>query len=105
MTAVYSSLMSRKINVGVVGLGYWGPNLARNIHSLDGCHLKAVCDFNEDRLDHFRSNYPLVEQFKEFDAEMLTRESCWFLCGLLRLSVVKECCGGFDVNFTCDPDL
>ena len=63
--------MSRKINVGVVGLGYWGPNLARNIHSLDSCHLKAVCDFNEDRLDHFRSNYPLVEQFKEFDSFLL----------------------------------
>jgi predicted dehydrogenase len=41
--------MSReRIRVGVVGLGYWGPNLARNLNELDGCELAWCCDADED---------------------------------------------------------
>lgn len=32
------------VRVGVVGLGYWGPNLARNFASLPGCELAWLCD-------------------------------------------------------------
>src|SRR5580704_5785299 len=32
------------IRVGVVGLGYWGPNLARNFAAIDGCKLAWLCD-------------------------------------------------------------
>ena len=32
------------VRVGVVGLGYWGPNLARNFASLPGCELAWCCD-------------------------------------------------------------
>jgi predicted dehydrogenase len=32
------------VNVGVVGLGYWGPNLARNFAAIDGCELSWLCD-------------------------------------------------------------
>jgi len=34
--------------VGVVGLGYWGPNLARNFDGLAGCELSWVCDASEE---------------------------------------------------------
>ena len=34
----------RRVTVGVVGLGYWGPNLARNFAALDGCELRWCCD-------------------------------------------------------------
>ena len=34
----------RDIAVGVVGLGYWGPNLARNFAALEGCELRWCCD-------------------------------------------------------------
>jgi len=30
--------------VGVVGLGYWGPNLARNLAAIPGCELRWLCD-------------------------------------------------------------
>ena len=40
--------MSDKIGIGVVGLGYWGPNLVRNFRSLRDCRLKAMCDLSED---------------------------------------------------------
>jgi predicted dehydrogenase len=32
------------IRVGVIGFGYWGPIVARNFHSADGCRLAAICD-------------------------------------------------------------
>src|SRR3954453_3091142 len=35
---------SRVIRVGVVGLGYWGPNLARNFDALEDCELAWICD-------------------------------------------------------------
>src|SRR5579872_1158648 len=35
------------IRVGVVGLGYWGPNLARNFHALPGSELVWCCDASE----------------------------------------------------------
>jgi predicted dehydrogenase len=36
-----------RIGVGVVGLGYWGPNLARNFDALPGCELRWCCDGRE----------------------------------------------------------
>ena len=42
------------INVGVVGCGYWGPNLIRNFRQSSDCQLKAICDTSEQRLKHMR---------------------------------------------------
>ncbi len=53
--------MKKPITVGVVGCGYWGPNLVRNFRSLPDCHLKMMCDLSQDRLAHLRSLYPDVE--------------------------------------------
>jgi predicted dehydrogenase len=36
------------VRVGVVGLGYWGPNLARNFDGLPGCELTWVCDASKE---------------------------------------------------------
>src|SRR5689334_8172000 len=49
--------MSSPINVGVIGCGYWGPNLVRNFKALTSCRLKAICDVNESRLRHLRTLY------------------------------------------------
>ncbi|HYB22596.1 MAG TPA: Gfo/Idh/MocA family oxidoreductase [Solirubrobacteraceae bacterium] len=35
------------VRVGVVGLGYWGPNLARNLAAIPGCQLAWLCDADE----------------------------------------------------------
>src|SRR6202043_3485602 len=53
--------MKQPISVGVVGCGYWGPLLVRNLKGLPNCHLKIVCDLNEARLKHLRGLYPDVE--------------------------------------------
>lgn len=52
--------MSQLISVGVIGCGYWGPNLVRNFKSLPNCRLAAVCDASETRVKHMRSLYPEV---------------------------------------------
>ena len=45
------------LNVGVVGCGYWGPNLVRNFRQSSSCHLKVLCDASESRLNHMRRLY------------------------------------------------
>ena len=32
------------IQVGVIGYGYWGPQIARNFHSLEDCEVSVICD-------------------------------------------------------------
>ncbi len=39
------------ISVGLIGYGYWGPNLARNFDETDGVHLAAIADGRADRRD------------------------------------------------------
>ncbi len=53
--------MTKHLTVGVVGCGYWGPNLIRNFRSLPDCKLKTICDISEARLRHLRGLYPEVE--------------------------------------------
>ncbi len=48
------------VRAGVIGCGYWGPNVIRNLASLDGCELWAVCDLDPARLDGLRKRYPAV---------------------------------------------
>lgn len=50
--------MTDKVRVGVVGLGYWGPNLARNFDRLEGAELAYCCDLDEGNLAKARSLYP-----------------------------------------------
>jgi predicted dehydrogenase len=59
--------MKQPIVVGVVGCGYWGPNLVRNFKGLSNCNLRAMCDTSEVRLEHMRSLYSDVEGVTDFD--------------------------------------
>src|SRR6266446_2432567 len=62
--------MNKPISIGVVGCGYWGPNLIRNFRALPDCHLRLMCDLDEQRLQHLRSLYPEVEGHVDY-AHML----------------------------------
>jgi len=46
------------VRVAVVGLGYWGPNLVRNLQALPGADLQMICDKNGQRLDQITRRYP-----------------------------------------------
>ncbi len=45
------------INVALIGFGYWGPNVARNIHTNPNLNLHTVCDINQDKLKKAKSTY------------------------------------------------
>jgi predicted dehydrogenase len=62
--------MPKQIKVGVVGCGYWGPNLVRNFRALPDCSLKMMCDISAQRLEHLRGLYPEVKGEMDF-AHML----------------------------------
>ena len=48
------------IRIGVVGYGYWGPNLVRNFAECPGAVVTAVCDTRAERLEQARRRYPAV---------------------------------------------
>lgn len=49
---------AKPVRIGVVGMNYWGPNLARNFARLPGADLAWCCDLDEAVLDRHRSAYP-----------------------------------------------
>lgn len=59
------------IRVGVIGYGYWGPNIVRNLHGLDSTRVEAVCDKSEAALARVRKAYPGVKTCTD-PADILT---------------------------------
>jgi predicted dehydrogenase len=48
------------INIGIIGYGYWGPNVARNFNSCPGAKLVTISDLNEKRLKLAKATFPFV---------------------------------------------
>jgi predicted dehydrogenase len=46
------------VRVGVAGLGYWGPNLARNFAAIPGCELLWLCDSDAAKRDKLARSHP-----------------------------------------------
>ncbi len=46
------------LGIGVIGCGYWGPNVIRNFASIEACELRAVCDLDPERLSSVHRRYP-----------------------------------------------
>jgi predicted dehydrogenase len=55
------------LNIGVVGCGYWGPNLIRNFRALQDCRMRVICDQDVNRLKQLKTLYPEVRTETEFD--------------------------------------
>jgi predicted dehydrogenase len=49
------------IRVGVIGYGYWGPNIVRNFMEVPGATVEAVSDVSSARLDHLHVRYPSIK--------------------------------------------
>ena len=56
------------VRVAVVGLGYWGPNLVRNLHELPDAEVAYVCDGRAEPLETIRRRYPACRVTRSFDA-------------------------------------
>jgi predicted dehydrogenase len=55
------------VRVGVVGLGYWGPNLARNFDGLSGCELAWLCDTSDEARERVGSALPRARMTSELN--------------------------------------
>jgi predicted dehydrogenase len=55
------------MRVGVVGLGYWGPNLARNFAAIEGCELAYCCDASEGARRRVAQMFPGANVTAELD--------------------------------------
>ena len=55
------------INTAVIGFGYWGPNLARNIFQSTSMSLEVICDISQARLDKAHKLYPSVKLTTDFN--------------------------------------
>jgi predicted dehydrogenase len=67
------------VRTAVVGLGYWGPNLVRNLHELPTADLSVVCDLNPALVEKIGRRYPGVRTSTSLD-EILADESIEALC-------------------------
>jgi predicted dehydrogenase len=56
----------KPIRFGVIGAGYWGPHLIRNITEIPGSKLSVVADLSEDRLAALQPRYPTVTMTTDF---------------------------------------
>jgi predicted dehydrogenase len=68
MAGYASSNGTRPVSVAVVGLGYWGPNLVRNLVELPESSVACVCDTRQSRLDAISRRYPGIAGVESFDA-------------------------------------
>lgn len=49
------------INLGVIGFGYWGPNIVRNFNSIEGVRVAMICDKNQSSINRAKKAYPHIE--------------------------------------------
>ena len=55
------------IRIGIIGVGYWGPNLVRTFSSIRGCEVAVVCDRDVTRLKHISEAFPAIRLTTETD--------------------------------------
>ncbi|HZR00762.1 MAG TPA: Gfo/Idh/MocA family oxidoreductase [Chloroflexota bacterium] len=56
-----------RVRVGIVGAGYWGPNLIRTFAGLDGCEVAWVCDRRPGRLQYIAERFPELPLTDRYD--------------------------------------
>lgn len=50
----------KKVRIGIVGVGYWGPNLVRSFSQIDSCELLYCCDLRRENLEHIKKLFPFL---------------------------------------------
>lgn len=59
-------MTSHKINIGIIGCGYWGPNLIRNYVAIPEAEVVALADLRDERLEHMKRLYPHIASTKDY---------------------------------------
>src|SRR5260370_27508428 len=71
---------SNLVRVGVIGYGYWGPNVVRNLQGLENCQLVTICDNNSDSLRRASRLHPGVVLTTAF-SQLLTSPQIDLIAG------------------------
>lgn len=58
--------MNKKVNIALVGYGYWGVNLLRNLTTIKQSEVLMVCDSREERLKVINETYPGIDTTTSF---------------------------------------
>jgi len=53
------------IGVGVIGYGYWGPNIVRNLRGLEGCQVVGICDQSPAAQKRIQSANPGIPVYSD----------------------------------------
>jgi predicted dehydrogenase len=69
----------KTVTLGIIGCGYWGPNLLRNFMKLPDCRIKRVSDLKPGRLEWVRDKFPDVETTQDY-REILNDEEIEAVC-------------------------
>ncbi|MDX6468306.1 MAG: hypothetical protein QOF75_109, partial [Gaiellaceae bacterium] len=56
-----------RLRFGVIGLGYWGPNLVRNLHEVEDAEVAYICDRRPEALRKISQRYPAVQCTERLD--------------------------------------
>ena len=62
------------VKFGVIGYGYWGPNVVRNLDQLDGSEVVAVCDKSPTARKRIHKTYPHIKVVAETAELMASTE-------------------------------
>ncbi|MDD5433934.1 MAG: Gfo/Idh/MocA family oxidoreductase, partial [Nitrospira sp.] len=49
------------LNVGVIGYGYWGPNIVRNFNGIEGSRVQLICDGNPNAITRAKKAHPHID--------------------------------------------
>ncbi len=66
LNARYSLSQMSVTNIGVIGCGYWGPNLLRNFAENEGAQLRWICDADAERLASMSRRYPMAASTTDY---------------------------------------
>jgi len=53
-------------NVGVIGCGYWGPNLIRNFMQMNNSNVTTIADLDSSRFEYIKKLYPTISPTKDY---------------------------------------
>ena len=67
-------MASRKVsNLGIIGIGRWGPNLLKNFNDLPNCNIRGVADLNKARLEGIKAKFPSVDVYSNPESIFLDK--------------------------------
>src|SRR5438045_8236971 len=77
-----------ELKVGIIGAGYWGPNLVRNFSEAPGADVVAVADLNPERLGALHKRFPAVRTTTRY-RELLEDPAIDAICVVTPISTHK----------------